>query len=263
MAARKAQASKKRSDRDFAKDLPEARKRNFENVGKRDPKEDPNSQQNIRAKREANAKRNAEAVRAREEQLAEAWAPGNHPDVAVAVKRTERAARQEQERIDAGKRAAEKSKGAESFKPPSQPGDKGFIAEPAHPEKPGPRGSAPRSEGTPDGPQGEDVIYVTDDIEPDGTPKVSQGFVEQTPEWDGESDRDYNDVAKRGGRRFEPHAAEPVDSPYLEERINQHSPEGALLDSIKEGREVRFVPNDAWLDPVSNNPDRRNADESA
>jgi hypothetical protein len=259
MAARKAQASKKRSDRDFAKDLPEARKRNFENVGKRDPKEDPNSQQNIRAKREANAKRKQEEVAGRERQIAEAWGDKDHPDVAV-VKRTERAARQEQERLDTAKRAA-KANDTAGFKPPSQPGDKGFIAEPAHPKKPGPRGSAPRSEGTPDGPQGEDVIYVTDDIEPDGTPKVSQGFVEQTPEWDGESDRDLTQLPR--GAHWEFTALEPAGSDYIEERVNNHSPEGAALDSIKEGRPVRFVPNDAWLDPVSNNPDRRNADESA
>jgi hypothetical protein len=108
---------------------------------------------------------------------------------------------------------------------------------------------------------GEDVIYVTDDIEPDGTPKVSQGFVEQTPEWDGENDRDLTKLPR--GARWEHKPLEAVQSDYIEERINQHSPEGAALDSIKEGREVRFVPNDAWLDPVSNNPDRRNADESA
>jgi len=262
MAARKAaaKAPKKRSDRDFAKDVPEARKRNFENVGRRDPKDDPNSQQNIKAKREANAKRKQEEVAGRERQLAEAAAPGEHPDVCVSTRRTERAARQEQQRIDEGKRAA-KANDTAGFKPASEPGDEGFVPEPAHPAKPGPRGSAPRSDGTPEGPMGEDVIYVTDDIEPDGTPKVSSGFVESTPEWDGESDRDLTQLPR--GAKWEKGEIEPLQSDYLEERINNHSPEGAALDSIKEGRPVRFVPNDAWLDPVSNNPDRRNAEETA
>jgi hypothetical protein len=234
-----------------APDLQEAQRRNFADVRKRDPKDDPNSQQNIRAKREARHKFNQEAVEGRTKLLEQAL-PENRQKA-----REER--RQEMEKLS--KKAGEEA-GGSGFKPPSSPDEKGFIAEPAHPKKPGPRGSAPRSPGTPTGPDGEDVIYVTDDIAEDGTPNVSQGFVEGKPEWDGESDRDYNEVAKRAGRRFEPGAAEPADSPYLPERINQHSPEGAELDSIKEGREVRFVPNDAWLDPVSNNPDRRNADQS-
>jgi hypothetical protein len=251
MAARKASNStrsmsgaKKRASK-TAPDLQEAQRRNFANVRRRKPEEDPNSQEAITARREAKHKFNQEAVEGRTKLLEQAL-----PENREATRK-----QYEAERKKASDKAGQEA-GGDGFKPPSNPDEEGFIAEPAHPKKPGPRGSAPRSPGTPTGPMDEDVIYVTDDIEEDGTPKISQGFVEGTPEWDGESRRDYNDVAKRAGMRFDPKAAEPADSPYLEEIINNHSPEGAELDSIKLGRPVRFVPNDAWLDPVSNNPNR-------
>lgn len=104
-----------------------------------------------------------------------------------------------------------------------------------------------------------DVVYVTDDIKADGTPNVSQGFVEGKPEWDGESDRDYSQI-NAGGRKWQHAPAEQVgatnDAGELEPVINSHSEEGARLDEIKLGRPVKYVPNDNTLDPQSGNPRR-------
>lgn len=219
-------------------------------------RQDPTTPEAIQAKRESDARRKQEAVRAREQQLAEAADPGgDHPNVMV-VKRTELAARAEQERIDAGKRAAAKQK--------PQPAPV-LPPEPMHPEEPNAIGSTPRSAGTPEGPQGEDVIYVTDDIEADGTPKISKGFVQGQPDYDGESDRSYADI-NVGGRRWRHSPAEQVgaadENGELEPVINSHSEEGARLDEIKLGRPVVYVPNDNTLDPVAGNPDRRDAQEA-
>jgi hypothetical protein len=238
--------AKKRAS-ETAPDLQEAQRRNFANVRKRKPEEDRDNPKNVEARRQRAAQRKTEEVEAREKLLEDTFVP-------VADARQQRAKRATEERIKEGERAA---KGQTPFKPPSSPDEKGFIAEPAHPEKPGPRGSAPRSPGTPDGPQGEDVIYVTDDIAEDGTPLVSPGFVEPTPEWDGEANRDYNELYEKLGRKWSVGTAEPVQLvDEDDEPVNSHSPEGAELDSIKTGRKVKFVPNDAWLDPVHNDPRR-------
>jgi hypothetical protein len=238
--------AKKRAS-ETAPDLQEAQRRNFANVRKRKPEEDRDNPKNVEARRQRAAQRKTEEVEAREKLLEDTFVP-------VADARQQRARRATEERIKEGERAA---KGQTPFKPPANPDERGFIPEPAHPEKPGPRGSAPRSPATPDGPQGEDVIYVTDDIAEDGTPNVSPGFVEPTPEWDGEANRDYNELFEKMGRKWEIGAAEPVQfADEDDEPTNSHSPEGAELDSIKTGRKVKFVPNDAWLDPVNNDPRR-------
>lgn len=223
---------------------------------------DPNDPANIQARREADAQRKQDAVAAREQQLAEAAAPGEHPDVVVSVKATERAAKAEQERIDAGKAAAANQTKQEA--PPVPPEEGTLPAEfnPAHPVEPNALGSSPHSPGTPAGPMDEDIIYQTDDIAPDGTPNVGKGFVAPTPEYDGESDRYYDLVHGAGvGHPWRHSPAEQVGTATaegeLEPVINSHSEEGAALDSIKLGRPVLYVPNDATLDPVANNPDRQ------
>jgi hypothetical protein len=277
MAARKAAAGKKavtstrqipssqkRKMRD-AVDLEEARRRNYEPLSarsgsaKREKADDPSDQGEIQAKREKNAEKNREAVRRREQQVAESLAPGPHPNVLV-VKRTEMAAKQEQERLD---RQTIKGKGG---KPPANPDEPGFVHEPHHPNPPNALGASPRHPDMPDGPQGEDVICRTPDVEEDGTPFTGQVPIKDYPEWDGENDRDYNEVAKRAGRVFQPRAYEWGDPAQWEgseaELINTHSPEGAALDSIKYGgRPVRFVPTDAYLDPVAHKPGRDKQDD--
>jgi hypothetical protein len=226
--------------------------------------QDPTTPEAIKAKRESDARRKQEAVRAREQQLAEAADPGgDHPNVLV-VKRTELAARAEQERIDAGKAAAKRQKPQEA---PPKPPESGTLPQefnPMHPVEPNPIGSSPHSPGTPAGPMGEDVIYVTDDIKADGTPNVSPGFVEPTPEFDGEGGRFYTDVLVSGanllGRAVRPFVAADDDG-NLEPVINSHSEEGARLDEIKLQRPVVYVPNDFTRDPTTGNPDRREAQE--
>lgn len=121
---------------------------------------------------------------------------------------------------------------------------------PVHPVRPDRSGSAPHTETMPAGPMDEDVVYVTDDIAPDGTPLIQPDFVEARPEIDGESDRLYTDVDK--GWQHSP--AEPVGrnaAGELEPMVNQHSPEGARLDELKTLRPVEYVPTEATLDPVS------------
>jgi hypothetical protein len=219
----------------------------------------PDSEQAIRARREADAQRKQNEVEAREQQLAEAAAPGEHPDVVVATKTSERAARAEQERIDAGKAAAAKQGQQEAAPMPPEEGTLPAEFNPAHPVEPNPRGSSPHSPGTPAGPMDEDIIYVTDDIAPDGTPNVGKGFVQPMPEYDGESDRYYDQIGERTKRGWTHSPAEQVGAmgdDGLEPIINQHSSEGAELDALKLGRPVRYVPNDAALDPIANNPDR-------
>jgi hypothetical protein len=219
----------------------------------------PTSEQAIRAQREADAQRKQDAVAAREQQLAEAAAPGEHPDVVVATKASERAARAEQERIDAGKAAAAKQERQEPAPVPPEEGTLPAEFNPAHPVEPNALGSSPHSPGTPAGPMGEDIRYETDDIAADGTPNVGKGFVKPTPEYDGEGDRYYDQVGQRTKRGWAHSPAEQVgeaNDDGLAPVINSHSEEGARLDEIKLGRPVVYVPNDAALDPIANNPDR-------
>jgi hypothetical protein len=212
----------------------------------------PVSQEVIQEARRARDEEVQRQVEGRERQLAEAAAgPEDRTENVLVAKTSARAARQEQERIDEGRRAAERQ---DRQPPPEPPGQDGVLQSqykftPAHPPVPGPTGSAPHSESLPAGPQGEDVRYETDDILEDGTPLIQgqpAAFVEQQPHIDGESDREY----PADGRRWQHGPAEFAEP--QEPLVNQHSPEGALLDSIKRGGQpVEYVPNAATLDPVS------------
>jgi hypothetical protein len=242
MAARKASATKRGKQPQTAL---EAQQANYADMGKKARAalaERPDNPKKLEARRQREAQRKQEEVEGREKLLQEAWAPGKHPDVAVSIKRTERAARAEQERIDEGKRAAAKQK---PFRPASHPDDEGFVKEPAH----------PLQAETPDGPQGEDVIYRTNDIDYDGTPYVRSHDVEPTPEWDGENSRDYNELFAKMKREWKLGEADPV-IPKDEDDVMtvSTSPESAEHESKRFGQEIRFVPNDAYLDPVRNDP---------
>jgi hypothetical protein len=135
---------------------------------------------------------------------------------------------------------------------------------PVHPPEPGPGGSSPHPNPLPVGPQGEDVRHETDDIDADGTPITSKGFVEASPEIDGESDRRYDEIARAHWR---PGPADQAglrdDKGALVPLVNQHSPEGARLDEIKLQRPVVYIPNDATLDPVAHNPSPEQRREQA
>lgn len=214
---------------------------------------DPTTPEAIRAKRQRDDDRNRDAVTAREQLLAQAAAPGEHPDVVVATKQTERAAIAEQERIDAGKRAAERQQPQPPAPPPPTEGTLPEEAHAVHPFVPDARGSAPHPATVPAGPMDSDVRYETDDIAPDGTPLIQgqpQGFVEPSPHLDGESDREY----PADGRRWQHSPAEQageMGDDGLVPVVNSHSEEGARLDELKLQRPVVYVPNAATLDPVS------------
>jgi hypothetical protein len=100
------------------------------------------------------------------------WPRAERTENVLVVKATASAARQEQERIDEGKRAAERQ---QPEPPPEPPPEEGTVPEwvnPRHPFVPNAFGSAPHSASMPAGPMGEKVVYVTDDIEADGTPLI-------------------------------------------------------------------------------------------
>lgn len=126
---------------------------------------------------------------------------------------------------------------------------------PVHPPEPNLEGSSPHPNPLPVGPMGEDVRHETDDIDADGTPVTSKGFVEAQPDIDGESDRRYSQIEHATWRHGPAEQVGPVNEQgELEPIVNQHSPEGARLDEIKLQRPVRYEPNEATLDPVSGQP---------
>lgn len=217
------------------------------------PRYDPTSQEGIQARRERDAQRKQEAVKAREQQLAQAADPGGDTENVVVAKQTGRAARAEQDRIDTGKRAAERQ---QPQRPEPLPPTEGRLPQefsPAHPRVPDPTGSAPHPNTVPAGPMDEDIRYETDDIEADGSPLIdreAQSFVEPSPEIDGESDRLYTDVDPAWQHSPAEQVGEAGDD-GLEPVINQHSEEGARLDELKLQRPVVYVPNAATLDPKS------------
>jgi hypothetical protein len=245
MAARKGTTTKRRSSKEQPQTALEAQQTNYADMGKKARAalaERPDNPKKLEARRQREAQRKQEEVEGRERLLTEAWAEGDHPDVAVAIKRTERAARQEQERIDEGKRAAKNQK---PFRPASSPDDEGFVKEPAH----------PLQAETPDGPMGEDVIYRTNDIDYDGTPYVRSNVVEPTPEWDGDAGRDYNELFKRLKREWKVGEADPVILKDEDDAmVVSTSPESAERESKRFGQPIKFVPNDAYLDPVRHDP---------
>jgi hypothetical protein len=212
----------------------------------------PDSQEAIQEARRLRDEDVQRQVEGREQQLAEAAAgPEDRTENVLVAKTSARAAapgagahrhrQAQQQRPTARASPSSSSRGRRA------PAEYKFT--PAHPPVPGPTGSAPHSEGMPAGPQGEDVRYETDDILEDGTPLIQgqpAAFVEQQPHIDGESDREY----PADGRRWQHGPAEFAEP--QEPLVNQHSPEGAQLDSIKRGGQpVEYVPNAATLDPVS------------
>ena len=209
------------------------------------PATDPASQDFITSKRQKDAETKQKDVAERERLLVRAASVGDHPNVLV-VKRSEQAAKAEQERLDIGAAAGAAQKPAPPPEPAPTSGTLPPTYVPAHPLIPGPRGSAPFDPTTPAGPMDEDVIHVTADIAPDGTPLVQAGStMPEVPEYDGLHDRT---IKLRNIVLPKEEPPEPL--------INQHSPEGAALDAKKTGQEVVYVPNEATLDPVSNDPYR-------
>jgi hypothetical protein len=140
----------------------------------------------------------------------------------------------------------------------------GLQKVPVHPPEPNPEGSSPHPNPLPVGPMGEDVRHETDDIDADGTPVTSKGFVDGTPEIDGENDRRYDQIDRAHWQPGPPdQAGLRDDKGELVPIVNQHSPEGARLDEIKLQRPVVYIPNDATLDPVANNPSPEQRREQA
>jgi hypothetical protein len=125
---------------------------------------------------------------------------------------------------------------------------------PVHPPVPDLEGSSPHPNPLPVGAMGEDVRHETNDIDADGTPVTSQGFVEGDPDIDGESDRRYSEIDRAFWQHGPAEQVGPVgEDGQLEPVINMHSEEGARLDEIKLQRPVRYVPNAFTLDPQSGN----------
>src|SRR5215213_4987430 len=116
---------------------------------------DPTSQEGIQAKRKRDDDHLRDAVTAREQQLAQAANPGGDTENVLVVKRTELAARAEQERIDAGKRAAERQQPEPPVPLPPTEGTLSQEFSPAHPPAPDATGSAPHPDTVPAGPMDE------------------------------------------------------------------------------------------------------------
>jgi hypothetical protein len=192
------------------------------------------------AQRKRDDERMADLQRGIEASQAEVVAEGERTENVLSVKATARAARQEQERIDEGKRAAEQQQPQPPPEPPPEEGTVPEWANPKHPFVPNAFGSAPHSEGMPAGPQGDKVIYVTDDIEADGTPLikgVAEGVAEPEPALNGYSNYLYTEI----GSEWQHHPAD-ADADKSEPKLNRHSPEGAGVEQMKLQRDVVFVP---------------------
>jgi hypothetical protein len=161
----------------------------------------------------------------------------------LSVKATARAARQEQERIDEGKQAAENQ---QPEPPPEPPPEEGTVPEwvnvGKHPFVPNALASAPHSATMPAGPMGEHVVYVTDDITEDGTP-----LIEGAPEGIAQPDHSLNGYTNVLLTDIDPnwqHHPADADQDKSEPLLNRHSPEGAGVEQMKLQRDVVFVPKD-------------------
>jgi hypothetical protein len=200
------------------------------------------------AQRKRDDERMADLQRGIEESQAQVVAEGERTENVLSVKATARAARQEQERIDEGKRAAEQQQPQPPPEPPPEEGTVPEWANPKHPFAPNAFGSAPHSEGMPAGPQGDKIVYVTDDIEADGTPLI-EGAAESVAEPDyalnGYSSARYTDIDPN----WQHHPAD-ADADKGEPKLNRHSPEGAGVEQMKLQRDVLFVPKDEAETPV-------------
>lgn len=203
--------------------------------------------QAIQEQRQLDAERKQEAVRGREQLLAQAVAgPEDRTENVLVAKVSARAAAQEQERIDQGKDAAARQQPEPPPPPPPTEGNAPPEPQSAHPPVPSPAGSAPHAETIPAGPPDEHTVYVTDDIEPDGTPLIAgqpQEFAPSLPQIDGYTGKENPDANNAL-------AFDPEETPV---KINQHSEEGARLDELKTGVRTVFVPTETALDPKSGN----------
>jgi len=201
----------------------------------------------IQEQRKLDAEAKQEAVRGREQLLAQAVAgPEDRTENVLVAKVSARAAAQEQERLDAGQKAAAAQQPEPPLPPPPTEGVLPPEPQSAHPPVPSVAGSAPHAETLPAGPMDDVVVYVTDDIAPDGTPLIrgeAQPFVEPSPQINGEDDKEYPNANNQL-------PFNPDETPV---KINQHSEEGARLDELKTGVRTVFVPTETALDPKSGN----------
>jgi hypothetical protein len=202
----------------------------------------PETVEYAQAQRQRDDERMAGLQKGIEESQAQVVAEGERTENVLSVKASARAARQEQERIDEGVRAAEQQ---QPQPPPEPPPEEGTVPEwvnPKHPFVPNAFGSAPHSEGMPAGPQGDKVVYVTDDIEADGTPLI-EGAAEAVAEPDyalnGYTNSRYTDIAPDWQ-----HNPADADADKSQPKLNRHSEEGAGVEQMKLQRDVVFVPKD-------------------
>lgn len=208
----------------------------------------PETVEYTQAQRKRDDERMAGLQRGIEESQAQVVAEGERTENVLSVKASARAARQEQERIDEGKRAAERQ---QPEPPPEPPPEEGTVPEwvnPTHPFVPNALGSAPHSAEMPAGPQGEKVIYVTDDIEADGTPLI-EGAPETVAEPDyalnGYTNSRYTDIAPDWQ-----HSPADAEVDKSEPKLNRHSEEGAGVERMKLQRDVVFAPKDETPGPT-------------
>lgn len=208
----------------------------------------PDTVEYAMAQRQRDDERMADLQKGIEESQAQVVAEGERTENVLSVKATARAARQEQERIDEGKRAAELQ---QPQPPPEPPPEEGTVPEwvnPKHPFVPNALGSAPHSAEMPAGLMGEKVVYVTDDIEADGTPLI-EGAPEAVAEPDyalsGYTNTRYTDIDPA----WQHHPAD-ADADKSEPKLNRHSPEGAGVEQMKLQRDVVFVPKSADEGPA-------------
>ena len=203
----------------------------------------PDTVEFTEAKRRRDDAHMADLQKGIEESQAQQVAEGGDTENVLVVKATARAARQEQERIDEGKAAAEKQ---QPEPPPEPPPEEGTVPEwvnvGKHPFVPNAFASAPHSADMPAGPMGEHVVYVTDDIEPDGTPLIEgapESVAEPAYELNGYTNARVTDIAPD----WENHPAD-ADQDKSEPKLNRHSEEGAGVERMKLQRDVVFVPKD-------------------
>lgn len=208
----------------------------------------PETVEYTQAQRKRDDERMADLQRGIEASQAQVVAEGERTENVLSVKATARAARQEQERIDEGKRAAEQQ---QPQPPPEPPPEEGTVPEwvnvGKHPFVPNAFGSAPHSAEMPAGPQGEKVIYLTDDITEDGTPLI-EGAPESVAEPDyalnGYTNSRYTDVDANWQ-----HSPADAEVDKSEPKLNRHSEEGAGVERMKLQRDVIFVPKDEGTSP--------------
>lgn len=203
----------------------------------------PDTVEYAEAKRKRDDDHMNELQRSFAENAAKAVAvPGQPTENVLVVKTSERAAQQEQARIDEGKQAAANQ---QPEPPPEPPPEEGTVPEwvnPKHPFVPNALGSAPHSATMPAGPMGEHIVYVTDDIEADGTP-----LIEGAAEGVHESDYALNGYTNTRTTDIDPnwqHHPADADADKSEPKINRHSVEGAGVEQMKLQRDVVFVPKD-------------------